>query len=171
MKPDALLVYGEGFLFSVKEHRGWVSDTESAARIGANISFHPAGQKRDKDATIIRVLIAKKVDENTADDLAHDMAGYKRNFPKIKFEDVKLTHPSYRVFPKLFTVPGKFQEYVAYVNPGPKHKLMFSASMNKQKTPASKEELGAYQEIISSLVLLPKSPNPSTKDPLKEESR
>ena len=130
-KTDSLLVYGEGFLFSVKEPPGWVGDTENAGKYGANVIFYPAAQKGKKGGIMIRVLIADKVDENTADDLAHDMTGYKRNFPKIKFEEITVTHPSYRVFPKIFTVPGRFYEYVAYLNPGPKRKLMFSASMSR----------------------------------------
>ena len=52
--------------------------------------------------------------------LVRYLCGRRREYPKIKFEDIKITHPSYKVFPKLFTVPDLFEEYVAYVNPGPK---------------------------------------------------
>lgn len=95
-----------------------------------------------------------KVDDNTQEDLSHDMNGYKDQYGGIQFEDISVTHPSYRTFPKLFTVPGQFYEYVAYVNPGPGKKQMFSVSMNKQKTEATPHELNTFQEIIASLRLL-----------------
>lgn len=153
-KLDALLVYGEGFVFSVKEPSGWVGDIESAKQYSANIIFFPAGKIHDSTQTVIRVLIVDKVDENTQEDLSHDMSGYKDQYGGIQFEDISVTHPSYRTFPKLFTVPGQFYEYVAYVNPGPSKKQMFSVSMNKQKTEATPHELNVYQEIITSLRLL-----------------
>lgn len=36
-RKDALLVYGEGFAFSVKEPHGWRGDIEAAQKYGANI--------------------------------------------------------------------------------------------------------------------------------------
>lgn len=44
-KLDALLVYGEGFVFSVKEPAGWVGDIEDAKQYSANINhFLPSGE-------------------------------------------------------------------------------------------------------------------------------
>lgn len=151
---DSLLVYGQGFIFSVKEPAGWKGDTENAAQFSTNIIFYPASQSLDNAQTIIRVLIADKTDENVNEDLAHDMKEYRAQYPNIVFKKLAVTHPNYRVFPKLFTVPGSFYEYVAYVNPGPTKKLMFSVLMNKQKKEASGLELDVYQKIIASLQML-----------------
>ena len=153
-KLDALLVYGEGFVFSVKEPAGWVGDIEGAKNFSANIIFYPAGKLHDPTQAVIRVLIVDKMDENTQEDLSHDMNGYKNQYPGIKFKDISISHPMYRTFPKLFTVPGQFYEYVSYVNPGPNKKQMFSVSMNKQKEEATRNELAIYQQIISSLQLM-----------------
>ena len=153
-KLDSLLVYGQGFIFSVKEPTGWKGDTKHAAQFSTNIIFYPASQSLDKAQTTIRVLVADKTDENINEDLAHDMKEYRAQHPNIVFKKLAVTHPNYQVFPKLFTVPGRFYEYVAYVNPGPTKKLMFSVSMNKQKEEASELELDVYKKIIASLQML-----------------
>ena len=41
---DSLLVYGEGFAFSVKEPEGWIGDTEHAGMYQAN-ALYPRGQR------------------------------------------------------------------------------------------------------------------------------
>jgi hypothetical protein len=151
---NALLVYGKGFRFSVKAPVGWVGDINNASKHSANIVFYPATQTFQIAGPIIRVLIADKADENTQEDLAHDMNGYRAQYPGITFKDIAVSHPEYRVFPKLFAVPKQFYEYVAYVNPGPRGKLMFSVSMNKQKNEASAEELHAYRKVVASLQML-----------------
>jgi len=153
-KRNALIVYGQGFAFSVKEPSGWVGDAENAEKYSANIIFHPASQKHETMQTIVRISIIEKVDEDTQDDLSQDMKGYQAQYPHIKFKKLSVTHPTYRVFPKLFTVPGQFYEYVAYVNPGPPRKPIFSTSMNKQKVEATPSEPDAYQKIVASLQLL-----------------
>jgi hypothetical protein len=152
-KLDSLLVYGQGFMFSVKEPSGWVGDIENAKKLSANIIFYPVSQRYETAQTIIRVLIVSKVDENTQGDLSHDMQEYLAQYPGVKFEKITITHPTYRVFPKLFVVPGEFYEYVTYINPGPQKKLMFSVSMNKQKMEAATSDFDAYQKIIASLKL------------------
>ena len=153
-KLDSLLVYGQGFVFSVKEPEGWRGDTENAARFSANIIFYPSSQPLGRAKSIIRVSVANKTDENINEDLAHDMNEYRAKYPNIAFKNLAISHPEYKVFPKLFSVPDCFYEYVAYVNPGHSKKLMFSVSMNKQKMEASAFELDAYQKIIASLQML-----------------
>lgn len=150
-KLDSLLVYGQGFIFSVKEPAGWKGDTVTAAQFSTNIIFYPASQLPEKAQTIIRVLVADKVDENINEDLAHDMNEYRAQYPNIVFKKLAFSHPNYQVFSKLFIVPDNFYEYVTYVNPGSAKKLMFSVTMNKQKKEASELELDVYQKIIASL--------------------
>ena len=152
---SSLLVYGEGFRFAVKEPPGWVGDTDRAAEFGANIIFYRRGQTPDtRGAPLIRILVAHKVDENTAEDLAHDMDEYRQRYPDTKFRDLEVKHTSYKPFSKLFYVPGKFYEYVTYLNPGAASTLLLSASMNKEGVEATQSEYSAYVEIIGSLHVL-----------------
>lgn len=155
-KLDTLLVYGEGFIFSVKEPQGWAGDIKNARQYDANIIFYPLSQRFETATTIIRVSVNGKTDENIQEDLAADMSQYKKQYVGVQFKELSITHPTYQAFPKLFTVPGDFYEYVTYINPGPKKKLTFSVSMNKQKAAASADDLAKYQEVISSLLFLAK---------------
>jgi hypothetical protein len=156
---DRLLVYGEGFALGVKEPRGWRGDTEGAGKWGANIVFYRATETLDNASTVIRILVGEKTDENTAADLAYDMKGYRERFPKVQFIDLDVSHPSYPVFGKLFSVAGSFYEYVVYLNPGKGKPFLLSASMNKSVRPATEEQLAAFRDIVASLVMLSGKPH------------
>jgi hypothetical protein len=152
-KLDSLIVYGEGFAFSVREPNGWVGDTGSAGKLGANILFYPKGVPFES-ATLIRVTVAHKSDEHTEEDVAEDMKQYRAEYPGVRFEEFAASHTSYRVLCKLFTVPASFFEYVCYVNPGPSRSLLLSVSMNKSHTEATDAELSAYRSVLASLTFL-----------------
>jgi hypothetical protein len=153
-KLDSLIVYGQDFMFSVKEPVGWTGDTKNAEIYSSNIIFYPTSQIVDNKKTVIRVLVTDKTDENVQEDMNHDMSQYRTKYAKIQFEELLISHPKYKVFPKLFSLPSVFYEYVTYVNPGPQMKMMFSVSMNKQINAATKDELDAYQKVIASLFML-----------------
>jgi len=158
-KLDALLVYGEGFWFSVKEPPGWTGDTEHAGDIRANVVFRRSSKRVEDVDGLIRVRINEKVDEDTAADLQADMDGYRQKFPKVQFEPFDVPHPNYRVLSKLFFVPGDFFEYVVYLNPGPGAPWLFSISMSKEKERATAEELAAFRQVVASIVFLPSKAN------------
>jgi hypothetical protein len=98
--------------------------------------------------------VNKKRAENTAEDLATDMEGYRQKFPGIEFLELQAAHPQYQCFPKLFLLEGKFHEYVAYVNPGPAQWYMFSVAMNTGKARAKDSDLEAFRTIVGSLLAL-----------------
>jgi hypothetical protein len=151
---NSLLVHGQGVTFSVNVPAGWKGDTENATQYSSSIIFYPASQSLDSGPTIIRVLVVDKTGENFNEVLDQDMKDFRTQYPDIVFRNLSLSHPEYQVSSKLFTIPGKFYEYVAYVNPGPGKKLMFSVSMDKQNKEASRLELDVYQSILSSLQML-----------------
>ena len=154
---DSLIIYGDGFAFSVREPAGWTGNSEKAASIGANVTFSPAGKADDPSAPLVRVRISSKEDENTRADLDYDMEEYRKRFPKVQFGDIELTHPSYPVFSKLFFMPGEWYEYVAYLNPGVGVPKVFSVSMNLQKRQATAAEVEAFRRVLGSLQFLTKN--------------
>jgi hypothetical protein len=165
-KLDNLLLYGQGFMLGVKEPAGWKSDTTNAARLGGNVVFYPAGDTLERPGALITVRVNGKTDENTEGDLQADMDSYRQEYANVAFEDLVVTHPSYRTFPKLFFIEGRFFEYVVYVNPGKGVPFLLSVSMNKQKTRATKAEVEAFQDVVRTLhlfngvkVIDQKSPN------------
>ena len=152
-KGDGLLVYGDGFMFAVKEPSGWKSDIQNASRLGANIAFYHAGESPESAVALVRVRVSGKVDENTAGDLQADMDGYRQEYAGVDFEDIAVAHPRYRTFAKLFFVKDAFFEYVAYLNPGKGVPFILSVSMNKQGTRATKAEFESFQEVVRTLRL------------------
>ena len=152
-KLDQLLVYGDGFIFSIKEPPGWRGDTENAEKFSANVVLHEAGKPQNSFTGLIRVSLNDKTDENIAEDMAADMREYRDQYPKVQFRELAVNHPNYKSLSKVFYQAGEFYEYVAYVNPGPKRKFLFSVSMKTGKTEANEKELAAYKSAIQSLTL------------------
>jgi hypothetical protein len=153
-KLDQLLVYGDDFLFSVKEPPGWSGDTKNADKFQSNVILHESGQPPESSSGLIRIRVNDKTDENTSADLEEDMRSYRTQYPKIQFRDLSVKNPRYLCLAKVFYVPGEFYEYVTYVNPGPKKPVLFSVSMNTQKSEASEKEIEAYKSAVQSLTLL-----------------
>ena len=153
-KLDQLLVYGDDFIFSIKEPPGWKGDVANAEKFQSNVILHENGQPPESFSGLIRIRVNEKADENTAADLAEDMRGYKARYPKIQFKDLAVENPMYRCLGKVFYVPGEFYEYVMYVNPGKGRPLLFSASMSSEKSEANEKELDAYKSAVRSITLL-----------------
>jgi hypothetical protein len=153
-KLDRLLVYGDGFVFGVKEPAGWKADTINAAKLDANILFYRSKESFSNHGPLIYIRLNKKADENVEEDLQYDMKQYRDRFPKIQFSDISVSHESFSLYAKLFYEPNNFYEYVTYINPGKGKPFTLSAAMNVQKKEANAEELAAYKEIIASLILI-----------------
>jgi hypothetical protein len=150
-KLDNLLIYGDNFIVSAKEPDGWRGDSTNASLHHANFVFYRSSETIQNAKTVIRVLIAKKTDENTAEDLKYDMEGYRKNYPDIQFKDIPVKHPEYRTYPKLLYIEDGFHEYVTYLNPGKKYPYLISVSMTIQKTTAGKEDMHAYSFVVESI--------------------
>lgn len=149
---DTLLIHGQGFLFSMKEPDGWhcVCD-ESAGQYGANAIVFPSSAQSRAHHVAIKVRLNPKSDEDTFQDLNADMQQYKKQYPNVEFATLDVAHSEYKTYPKLFMFPNDYYEYVAYLNPGPRHGFTISVWMSKEKIPATREELAAYTELLRSL--------------------
>jgi hypothetical protein len=138
---DQLLVYGDNFLFSVKEPAGWKGDIASAETFQSNIVLHEATQPTESLTGLIRVRLNDKIDENISADIEDDLRTYKAQYPKIRFKDIAMRNPAYPGLTRVFYVPGQFYEYVTYMNPGRGKPFIFSVSMNSQKSEATAKQL------------------------------
>ncbi|HVP90262.1 MAG TPA: hypothetical protein VMS75_03490 [Terriglobales bacterium] len=154
-RMNALLVYGNDFMFGVTEPDGWIGDTsDKATRRKVNIVFFPADKASRANNVNIRIRVNSKLDENTIEDLNADIGGYRKEFPRLMLADFTVEHPKYKTYPKLLYVPDSFYEYVVYLNPGPDARLMFSVAMSKKGSPASEVEFKAFREVLASISLL-----------------
>ena len=119
-----------------------------------NLVLYRTNENIQNAKTLIRVLVTKKTDENTAEDLNYDMEGYRKQYPKIQFKDIGVKHPEYRAYAKLFYLKEGFHEYVTYLNPGKKYPYLIAVSMTIQKTKAGKEDMRAYSFVVKSVKAL-----------------
>ena len=149
---DALLVYGDSFLFSAKEPDGWHGDTEEIARhYNSNLIFLPEDKMSRAAQVNIRIRLNRKETSDPSEDMQTDMKGYKSRFPNVQYSDLKVSHPKYKISSKLFYFENDFYEYVVYIDPGSGVKKNFSVAMSKESKPATPEELRAFQEVVESI--------------------
>jgi hypothetical protein len=153
--PGPLVVYGDDFMFAIKEPEGWTADIENAPKLSAGVVLYRTAETFEKHGVLIAIRVAKKVDEKTADDLAHDMGEFRNLYPDVQFKDLKAPHPSYKSHAKVFAIPKSRYDYVAYLNPGPVTTYLFSVTMYTGKKPAGKSELKIYKDVIKSLEFIP----------------
>jgi hypothetical protein len=154
-KSDHVAAYLTGFGIGATAPPGFRGDTASAANFRASIVFYPLNETAEHATALIRVRVGRKLDEDTTKDLDFDMKDYMKRFPTVEFTALDASHPTYRVFAREFTVPAKFYEYVAYLNPGEGDPHLLSVSMNTNLKPASYAQLAAFRAVIGSLSLLP----------------
>lgn len=153
-KMNSLLVYGDGFMFSVKEPDGWEGNTEIAKKYSANIIFYMKTDAIKKAGALIQVYSFGKQDEKTENDLAYDIKEYKDKYKNLKSQVLLVSHKEYKCFSATVFVANDFYQYTAYINPGIKFKRGLSVAMNIPKRPATEGELKAFREIIASLIML-----------------
>lgn len=156
-RKDLVLVYGDNFILVLKEPKGWVSDTKEAPKFGANVILYPKGVKPDDADALIQVQVNKKEGEDIDAKMLSDIQTYKKNRPEVAFAPMVVTHPKYKTVSKLFLVKDKYYQYVTYLNPGPAVPLLLSAQLARFQMKATKEELGAYEDVVHSLAVSPKA--------------
>jgi hypothetical protein len=152
-KMDVLMVYGDSFMFSVKEPSGWTGDTKIAAKYYSNIVFYKSKSDFKNGGALIQVLNFNKQDEQTENDLIYDINSYKKDYKNLLEQELIVEHKDYKCFSKLIYVADNFYQYIVYINPGQKFKSGITVSMNISKRPATEDELKAFREIISSLIM------------------
>ena len=151
-KRHLLDVYVDGFAFEVKEPPGWFVDSTIASEFGASVIFYPTTRDPHSPGTpIIRIVVAKKISEDTASDLKHAMDHYRSRYDNVTVRDSPASHPRYRAYAKRFCLPGKFCEYVTYLNPGPASSFLLSVALTRPKHAATSIELAAYKRVVASL--------------------
>jgi hypothetical protein len=154
-KNGPLVVYGDNFMFIVQEPEGWTADIENAPKLSAGVVLVREGETFAKHGVLIAIRVLKKVDENTRDDLAHDMREFRNLYPDVQFRDLTAPHPTYPSHAKLFAIPRSRYDYVTYLNPGAGVPILFSVTMTTGKKEADTRDLKTYQDVVRSLEFIP----------------
>lgn len=149
-EPGGVRLYLEqGHSLLIAEPANWAPAT--VKDIPVDLIFFPKATVGDVSKAHIRVLAFKKSSDNTQEDLEADIAGYRKRFKTVRFEDFAVSHPTFRLFPKKFVLPGEMYEFVTYVNPGPTTTHAFTVSLVKAKKDVSPGELKTYLDLVKSL--------------------
>jgi len=149
-----IAITGNGFIFTLKEPAGWICDTKLASEYKANAILYANEDSIKSGGALIQLSVFYKQDEFTDKDLEEDVNNYKTTYSNLQEANVDIVHPKYRTYGKLEYVPGDFYQYIIYLNPGYTYKYGLSAAMNVYKRPATVEELKAFKEIVSTLLML-----------------
>jgi hypothetical protein len=99
-KMNGLIIYGDGFIFSVKEPDGWTGDIDNAKQYYSNIIFYKSKEDLDKGGVLIQVYNFSKQDEKTNKDLEYDVKSYKDKYKELKQQDLLVTHKEYKCYSK-----------------------------------------------------------------------
>ncbi len=151
IKMNSLIVYGDDFTFMVKEPDNWIGDIDNASKYYSNIIFYKSLEDLNSGGTLIQVLVFKKHDENTIEDLKYDVNSNKEKYKNLEEKELIVKHENFKCFSKLVYKENNFYQYISYINPGEKFKNGLSVSMNISKREATEKELQAYKSIIESL--------------------
>jgi hypothetical protein len=157
---DVVTVTTKDYTLDVHTPPGWQGDTETAKKYQGSVIFTPKTASPD-DAKIL-VSVSHKFDENTELRMQGEIANYRKRYPHLELTDLDIKHPKYATFAKLFSQPGDFYQYIAFLNPGEVYTDTLYVAMIKQKVPATPEDLAAYKDILQSLkiTLLSHTPQP-----------
>jgi hypothetical protein len=99
-KPGSLTIRGDNFTISAREPQGWKGDSTNAVFSRVNLVFYRTNENIQNAKTLIRVLVSKQTEENTAEDLKYDMEGYRKQYADVQFKDMPMKHPAYRTYAK-----------------------------------------------------------------------
>ncbi len=120
---DALLIYGQDFMFRVTEPEGWRGHTEDAYRYRMNAYFCPGEKDINNSPAIMHISVLDKGDENIQQHLAYDMQQYQKHYRNIKFQDFPIEGLNYRYASRIFIIEDKTIDYVCFLDPGEKSQL------------------------------------------------
>src|SRR5512136_838935 len=121
-----LVIYGDKLMFVIQEPDGWTADLENAGKLSAGVVLVREGETFEKHGVLIAIRVAKKVDEDTKEDLGHDMREFRKLYPDVQFKDLQAPHPAYASHAKLFAISRSRHDYVTYLNPGVGVPFLFS---------------------------------------------
>lgn len=151
-----LLVYGDGFKYSIEVPEGWRADTAVSSDLYVNVAIYEAGKEEDPvyGRTVIQIYTFKKENESLKEDLKIDLNNLMEENKNLELEEFIVNSGDFKCFSKLAFVKDKLYQYLIYLDPGKKFPSAVSVTMNTGKKRASDSEFKALRKIASSLKML-----------------
>lgn len=116
-QKDALIIFGQGFRFSVVEPKGWRCHTDDAFRYKMNAYFCLGSKSIKRSPAIMHITIYDKGGDTVQQSLAFDMENYRKHSKTIEFLDFPIDKLAYEFAAKTFVIDDKTMDYVCFVDP------------------------------------------------------
>jgi hypothetical protein len=81
------------------------------------------------------------------DEWKYNQAQFKDAFPTVQFKPLNASNEKYKTISAIFHIPGKYSDYVTFIEPGVNSKHRVSVALSTQK-PLSETELNAYLSVV-----------------------
>jgi len=114
---DALLVYGQGWMFGVIEPKGWLCHTEDAYRYHMNAYFCLGKNNIDNSPAIMHISVYGKGRDTIQQSLAFDIENYKKHHKKVELQEFPISELAYESVSKIFAYDKKTVDYVCFLDP------------------------------------------------------
>jgi hypothetical protein len=144
---DPLIIYGNGFSFSVTEPGDWHCYTEDAYRYKLNAYFLLGKATVHDFLAIMHIRVESKDEDTVQKCLAYDMDKFSKQVKKIEFLEFDLGNLKYEYASKIYLMDDKIVDYVCYIDPykeSPMH-LVFVLH-------GPKEESKKFEKDFASLI-------------------
>ena len=146
---DAIIVYGDGWAFAIREPKGWNVDIKSGSQDGLNAVVLPKGAVYGRADNWINAIVITKAGEDLSKDLSADMSSYSKRFPGLKFEDYKPKTANYPSIGKIYVHPSGIREYLVYLNPDKNAKVFVLFTLVTQGKDF-RNILSTYEDLTNS---------------------
>lgn len=146
-QKDALIIFGQGFMFSVVEPKGWRCHTDDAFRYKMNAYFCLGSKSIKRSPAIMHIAIYDKEGDTIQQSLAFDRENYRKHSKSIEFLDFPIDELAFEFAAQTFVIDDKTIDYVCFLDPDKDSPLyvVFVLHGPKQESPKHVE---AFRSLI-----------------------
>lgn len=145
-EKDALIIYGQGWMFGVVEPKGWRCHTEDAHQHHMNAYFCLGKKKIDNSPAIMHISVYSKGGDTVQQSLAHDIENYKKHSKTLELQDFQL-EANWEIASAKYIIDDKTTDYVCFVDPGKNSQFYLVLVLH-----GAKEESPKYESDFLSLI-------------------
>lgn len=144
---DALLIFGQGWMFGVMEPKGWLCHTEDAYRHHVNAYFCIGKKSFKKSPAIMHISVYGKGGNSIQQSISFDIENYKKHSKTLDLQEFLIEGSNYELVSKKYIIDDKKADYVCFLDPGKDSPLYLIFVLH-----GPKEESAKYEKDFVSLV-------------------
>ena len=146
-EKNALLIYGQGWMFGVIEPKGWLCHTEDAYRYQVNAYFCIGKKNYKKSPAIMHISVYDKGGDSIQQSISFDIENYKKHSKTLDLQEFLIEGSNYELVSKKYVIDDKTADYVCFLDPGKDSPLYLIFVLH-----GPKEESAKYETDFVSLV-------------------